>query len=145
MARLTRALLRLAAPMKIDYRKRRRNGINIIPLVDVLIVLIFFFLMTMQFSNLHTLNLKLPEIETAGRDRMDDKLSVAVDSKGSYFINQQSVTESELLAALTVAGSFEPKQSVLVMADERVPLKHVTFLIDQCRQRKLETIRLQAR
>ena len=47
-------------------RKRRKPRIDIVPLVDVLMVLIIFFLVTMQFQNLRALNVKLPEIESAG-------------------------------------------------------------------------------
>jgi len=45
---------------------RRKPKIDIVPLVDVLMVLIIFFLVTMQFQDLRALNVKLPEIKTAG-------------------------------------------------------------------------------
>ena len=48
-------------------RRRRKADINIVPLIDVLTVLIFFFLVSMQFREQLTLNLTLPQVETAGR------------------------------------------------------------------------------
>ncbi len=131
--------------MKAFARKPRRNEINIVPLVDVLIILIFFFLMTMQFRDLNILNLKLPKIETAGRNNPHDHLVVAIDNEGNYFLKNQPVTADELLAAVTLAGTINREQPVLLMADERTPLKNVTFVMDACRQTGLEKIRLQAR
>lgn len=134
-----------ASAIPYQGRKRRGNEINIVPLVDVLIVLIFFFLMTMQFRNLSALNLTLPKIETAGENRLQDHMKVAVDADGAYFLNSQPVTEDELLAAFHLAGSLNSQQSVLLMADERTPLRYVAFIMDVCRREGLEKVRLQAR
>lgn len=131
--------------MNVLVRKKRRSEINIVPLVDVLIILIFFFLMTMQFRNLNILNLQLPKIETAGKNNPGDHLVVAIDHKGSYFLQNKPVTEDELLTAFTLAGTVDRTQPVLLMADERTPLKNVTFVMDACRRKGLDKIRLQAR
>ena len=131
--------------MKVFVRKKRRNEINVIPLVDVLIILIFFFLMTMQFRNLNILNLQLPKIETAGKNDSNDHLVVAIDDEGNYFLKNQPVTENELLSAFALAGTVDRTQPVLLIADERTPLKNVTFVMDACRLKGLEKIRLQAR
>ncbi len=61
----------------IPKRRRRKAEINIVPLVDVLVVLIFFFLVSMQFRNLTLLNLTLPKIETAGKEQPTQSLSRA--------------------------------------------------------------------
>jgi biopolymer transport protein ExbD len=45
---------------------RRKPKIDVVPLIDVLMVLIIFFLVTMQFQELRALNVKLPKIESAG-------------------------------------------------------------------------------
>jgi biopolymer transport protein ExbD len=52
--------------MSLLARRRNKASINIIPLMDVLTILIFFFLVSMQFKEMTTLNLTLPKIESAG-------------------------------------------------------------------------------
>ncbi|HAU59730.1 MAG TPA: biopolymer transporter ExbD, partial [Opitutae bacterium] len=47
-------------------KRTRTPRIDVVPLVDVLMVLIIFFLVTMQFQDLRALNVKLPQIDTAG-------------------------------------------------------------------------------
>ena len=152
--------------MSLLNRKRKRPRIDVVPLVDVLMVLIVFFLITMQFKNIGesasneevsekeeeqakeetlALNIRLPKIETAGSNFMSKEIIVSVDSEGNYFLNNQPVSADRLQAALEKASALPDKPQVLVVADEEVPLKKVTKLIDMCRQNGFDDFRLQSR
>jgi len=126
-------------------RVRRRTEINIVPLIDVLIVLIFFFLMTMQFRNLNVLNITPPKMETAGKSGEVDQLVIGITTEGQFFLDNELVTEDEIVRAFTQAALQEEKPNILVQADEDVPLKHVTFVMDESRKVELGKVRLQAR
>lgn len=131
--------------MSLIKRRRHKAGINIVPLVDVLMVLIFFFLMTMQFRNMDVLNITPPKIETAGENQLTDQILIAVSPEGDFFLNNQLVTEQVLTQALTIAGEQNPDQAILLVSDEETPLKYVTRVMDLCRQNKLNKIRLKSR
>lgn len=124
---------------------RRKPEINIVPLVDVLIVLIFFFLVSMQFRNLTTLNLVLPKIETAGKNKQVEQIEIAVDAEGLFFYSGTQVSKEALKAAVQIQAGLDNEIPVLVMADEETYLKSVTFIMDVCREAGLEKIRLQSR
>ena len=68
-------------------RKRRKPRIDMVPLIDVLMVLIIFFLVTMQFQDLRALNVKLPKIDSAGSNLLQNELVVSIDSEGSLYFN----------------------------------------------------------
>jgi biopolymer transport protein ExbD len=129
----------------VTRRKRLKAQINIIPLVDVLMVLLFFLLVSMQFKDQKALNINLPKIETAGENKIKKELLIGVDKEGTFFLNNQPVTIDELEAALKVASSINSEQSVLLMADEESYLKNVTQLIDLCRKVNLKKFKLQSR
>ena len=129
----------------IPKRRRRKAEINIVPLVDVLVVLIFFFLVSMQFRNLTLLNLTLPKIETAGKEQPTESLQLGVDVEGQYFVNGNPVTEDDLVENIRQVASLRPETPVLIMADENSLLRKVTFLMDTCRKAGLDKVRLQAR
>jgi len=129
----------------IPKRQRRKAEINIVPLVDVLVVLIFFFLVSMQFRNLTLLNLVLPRIETAGREQPTDSLQLGVNVEGQFFLNGYPVSEEELTRKVAELARLNPELPVLIMADENSLLRKVTFLMDTCRKAGLERVRLQSR
>lgn len=126
-------------------RKRRKAEINIVPLIDVLTVLIFFFLMTMQFRHMDVLNITPPKMETAGKSEEMDQFVVSIRENGDLFINNRAVTEEEMVEHFEGLAGQDPKPSVLIFADESTPLRHVTMVMDLARKNKLERIRLQAR
>lgn len=133
--------------MDMHYRKRRNKklSINIIPLVDVLTVLLFFFLVTMQFKPFKVLNLTLPEIKTAGQNRIDDAVLIALDIEGDIYFNGARVSLAQLSDALDQVSAVSVERSVLIMADEAIELKQIIAVMDLCRSRQFEQIRLQSR
>jgi biopolymer transport protein ExbD len=126
-------------------RRRKKPGINILPLLDVLMVILFFFLITMQFRQVRTLNLVLPEIQTAGSNLLSDKIVLSVDAEGSLLYNNTPVTELQLTVSLKSAAEIGQNRKVLLLADEETPLRKVTWIMDQCRSNGLEKIRIQSR
>lgn len=126
-------------------RRRRQPAINIVPLVDVLTVLLFFFLVTMQFKQVSTLNITVPEIETAGENEIREQIVIALSPDGEFYLNDRLVEKPELEAAMELAGELTPDMPVLLIADEEVPLKFVTEVMDVCRSHQLNKIRLQSR
>lgn len=132
----------------IEWRRprRRQREVNIVPLVDVLMVLIFFFIMTMQFREERALNLQLPEIETAGSNVAVGMLRIALDEAGQVYLNEQEVGIAGLRGALeTLAAAGQRERSILLSAHEEAPLRIITAIMDSCRQAGLENIRLQSR
>lgn len=129
--------------MNPKVKIRRRLVINIVPLVDVLIILLFFFLMTLNLPNEKVLNIALPEMDTAGKNQVDQDLVLAINQEGEFFINWQKVSQEELVSSLSSESKINPDRPVLVMADKETPLKMVTFIMDECRKVSLDKIRLQ--
>ena len=131
--------------MSLINRRRRSPSINIVPLVDVLTVLLFFFLVTMQFKQVSALNITAPEIKTAGKNQIDEQIVIAVSPEGTFFLNDREVNATQLENAMKLAGQNTPDLPVLLIADEESPLKHVTTVMDICRSNRLNKIRLQSR
>lgn len=127
--------------------RRRRAEVNIVPLVDVLITLIFFFLVTMQFRDIQTLNVTLPEIETAGKNTLDKYIDITITEDGTFFFNGQVLTRDELPAALNTVARINPDHKdipVVIRADKATMLDNVTHVMDLCRKTGFEDFRLQA-
>ena len=131
--------------MHLVPNRRRQPSINIVPLVDVLTVLLFFFLVTMQFKQVSALNITMPEIKTAGKNEIKERVVVALSPEGEVYLNDQPLELDAFEQAITLIGEATPELPVLLIADENVPLKYVTEVMDICRSNQLNKISLQSR
>ena len=126
-------------------RRQRKLYVNIVPLVDVLTVLLFFFIVTMQFKEIKVLNITMPEIKTAGINQIDEQILIAIDASRGLFYNGISVSNQQLSEALIATSKMKDDLSILIMADEATELKVITEVMDLCRNNQFNKIRLQSR
>lgn len=128
------------------YQKRRkRPELNLVPLIDVLVMLIFFAFVTMQFKSVSTMNLTLPKVETAGKSELKDSLTISITKTGEYFLNEKPAREADLEKLVPQIGSVSKDITVLIRSDENTPLRYITSAMDICRKNGLNKIRLQSK
>lgn len=125
--------------------RRRRVEMNLLPLIDVLVMLIFFAFVTMQFRSVATLNLTLPKIETAGRNEFTSPIIIGLASNGTLLFNGKPASDEEFVQLVDGVARLSADVTVLIKADEDTPVKRVTFAMDTCRKAGLNKIRLQSR
>ena len=132
--------------MSSIYQKRRkRPELNLVPLIDVLVMLIFFAFVTMQFKQATTMNLTLPKVETAGKSELKDSLTISIAKDGTVDFEGQHATMETLDALIRKIGGVTKDITVVIRSDENTPLRFVTQAMDTCRKQGLNKIRLQSR
>ena len=126
-------------------KRRRRPELNLVPLIDVLVMLIFFAFVTMQFKSATTMNLTLPKVETAGKSELKESLTISISKEGAVEVNGRSASMATLQELVRQIGSVSKDITVVIRSDENTPLRFVTEAMDVCRKQGLNKIRLQAR
>jgi biopolymer transport protein ExbD len=127
------------------YQKRRRRPeLNLVPLIDVLVMLIFFAFVTMQFKSAATLNITLPKVETAGRNEFKGNVTISIDKSGALTFNGKSVTDQQLRSLLEEVRNVDKSIPVLIKADVTTQLGKVTDVWDACRKNGMMKISLQS-
>lgn len=128
------------------YQKRRgRPELNLVPLIDVLVMLIFFAFVTMQFRSVTTMNLTLPKVETAGKSELKDSLTISITKTGELAFNGKPARMENIEELVAQVGQVSKDITVLIRSDEDTPLKFITEVMDACRKQGLNKIRLQSR
>lgn len=128
------------------YQKRRkRPEMNLVPLIDVLVMLIFFAFVTMQFKSAATLNITLPKVETAGKNEFKGTVTIAIDNKGQVSFNGKDIPDEALFGLLEQVKNVDRDIPVLIKADETTQLKKLAFVMDSCRKAGLNKFSLQSR
>jgi len=127
------------------YKKRRkRPELNLVPLIDVLVMLIFFSFVTMQFRSASTLNITLPKVETAGKNEFRGSVTISIDKNGAMTYNGKAVADDQLDGLLAQVHNVDKDIPVLIRADVTTQLGKVTFVWDQCRKNGMTKISLQS-
>ena len=115
---------------------REEPDINLIPLIDILIVILIFLFLTTTYSRFAELQINLPE---ASADRAQDRpqmLSVAVDSQGRYAINGAMTpygNAATFAQALTAAAKGAKEPVIAISADAAATHQSVINIMESAR------------
>ena len=134
----------------LQAKRRKRPELNLVPLIDVLVMLIFFAFVTMQFKSAATLNITLPKIATAGKNEFRGTVTISIDKDGTVSFattpaNNRVVSDEQLLDLLRQVKQVDKDIPVLIKADETTQLKKLAFVMDACRKTGLNKFSLQSR
>lgn len=82
--------------MKLPKRPRQEDYINVVPFIDILLVLLIFFMVSSRFTHNAELRLDLPRAEvTAGQQRQSETVELAVHENGTYSINGRPLLDNK--------------------------------------------------
>jgi len=109
--------------------EREIDQINVIPLVDVMLVLLVIVMTTATFITTGHIPVDLAKAKEAG-DRKDVPLVITLSSDGSLFLNDQPVSQDGLKVQLT---SHSRESLVLVRADRITVLERFVNVVDDVR------------
>ncbi|MDG1144410.1 MAG: biopolymer transporter ExbD, partial [Burkholderiales bacterium] len=99
---------------------REEPDINLVPFIDVLIVIVIFLAVTTTYSKYAELKINLPVADANTVDQPIDKLEIAISQTGQYFVNGREVPmESPLLFAETLRQIAGPDSDpvIIISAD----------------------------
>lgn len=117
--------------------RRDEPEINLIPLIDLLLVVIIFLVITTTYARFAELQINLPEAQGETAKETPAQIDVNVDAAGNYRINENAVafTGVEALreALLRVAGG-QKDPVVVISADARATHQSVIYVMDAARR-----------
>jgi len=120
-------------------RRRRRVVINITSLIDVLFLLLIFFVISTTFREQPGMNLELPDAKHAGVERAD-QLVVEVTPDRRIFLGREELPPDSLESRLRAQVPSLAEKKLLLRADENVPHGLVVRIMDAAKGAGLETI-----
>lgn len=118
------------------------TGINVTPLVDIMLVLLVIFMVASSYIVKESIEVSLPKAAT-GEDTVGESLAFQLTEDGKLFLNEQPTTKEGIAAkckevaakakAAKARGETVPEPTALISADKAVPHGRVTALIDLVR------------
>ena len=105
------------------------SGINVTPLVDVVLVLLIILMVSANYIVSRSMKVDLPKTATSDEPAATPS-TVVLQKDGTLYFNDEVIEEGELLKQLKVAAGTSPDLTLVVSADKDVPHGKVVHLLD---------------
>ncbi len=115
------------------------NEINMTPLVDVMLVLLIIFIITIPVMK-HTVNVDLPRATNVPQDTKPQTVRLSVDAKGVYYWNEAQIADEQLPALLKEQAAKNPQPDVHIRGDKEVRYERVAQAMAAAQQAGLKKI-----
>ena len=115
------------------------NEINMTPLVDVMLVLLIIFIITVPVMK-HAINVELPQASNERQIIKPETIQLSVDAQGAYFLNQTAVSEEALVNQLQAEAAKEPQPELHIRGDKAVRYEFVAQAMATAKQAGLRKI-----
>ena len=131
--------------MRFSQPKREEIslGISIAPLIDIVFLLLIFFMVTSHFEIMSNIDIKLPDISQRGSDQLVDSMIVAIDKTGNYYIKKEKMDLKDIYLRLK-EGTEQKKINLILQADRDVKHGHVVRIMDLAKKAGVTSIIISA-
>lgn len=121
--------------MKFRRKARENIDIGLAPLIDVVFILLLFFVVTTTFTRETQLKVDLPEAVsgTPPQEAEKKRLEVVIDAEGNYLLNEKALIKNDLdtlMAALAKESAGDTSLPLIISADGKTPHQAVITAMD---------------
>ena len=100
------------------------NEINMTPLVDVMLVILIIFIITVPVMQ-HSVNVDLPKAQNLPEETKPETVRLTVDADGKYHWNEFAITDEDLVRQLEAEAAKEPQPDLHIRGDQSVRYERV--------------------
>ena len=123
--------------MKFRRQRREEVGINLTPLIDVVFLLLIFFMVSTTFNRETQLSIDLPEAEGSPAPTTDEQIEILINEAGQYRVNGQGLVDSRmrtLQAAIYKISAGDTTIPMIITADAQAAHEDVVRAMDAAGQ-----------
>ncbi len=123
--------------MNLRPKPQEPADINLTPLIDVVFLLLIFFMVSTTFNRDSELSIELPSASAQAQPRQPESIEVAIDAQGRFYVNGRQLlnTQSKTLRqALRTAAGDNESPPVIISADAKTPHQAVVQIMDAARE-----------
>ena len=122
-----------------DDKDEVMNEINMTPLVDVMLVLLIIFIITVPVMK-HAINIDLPRASNIAQEAKPETIRLSVDAAGQYYWNEALLNDADLGPQLSASAVHQPQPELHIRGDKAVRYERVALLMAAAQQAGLKKI-----
>jgi biopolymer transport protein ExbD len=115
------------------------NEINMTPLVDVMLVLLIIFIITVPVMK-HAVQVELPVASSQPQAQKPSVLQLSVDASGTFFLDKEAVDPAQLATTLKAQSNAEPQPELHIQGDKAARYEFVALAMSMAKQAGLRKI-----
>lgn len=131
------------------YRKRKDElTLNLTPLIDVVFLLLIFFMVSTSFTRDTQIALSLPTADGESAEKSNDLIEINIDINGNYFVNGHGLVnnqKSTLVKALNRIVGADKNKPVIISSDAKTSYQNVITAMDAAGQAGYNNLSLATR
>lgn len=116
-------------------------GINVTPLVDIVLVLLIIFMVTTSYIVKAQIEIDLPKA-ASGQSEVKETAALQIDAEGNFFLNGEARTLEQIGAWAKAEKARNPEIRAIIAADKKVEYEKVVDLIDTIKVNGIEKFAL---
>lgn len=123
--------------MNLRPEPKEPVDINLTPLIDVVFLLLIFFMVSTTFNRDSELSIELPAASAEAQQRQPESIEVAIDAQGRFYVNGRQLlnTQSKTVRqALRSAAGDNDSPPIIISADAKTPHQAVVQIMDAARE-----------
>jgi len=123
--------------LKFRVQRREEVSINLTPLIDIVFLLLIFFMVSTTFTRETQLSIDLPEAEGQSRETVEEGIEILVDESGQYRVNGQALVDKRmrtLQAAIYKISAGDTTMPMTITADAQAAHQDVVQAMDAAGQ-----------
>lgn len=129
--------------MGLKRRQRVEPEFSLAAMIDVIFLLLMFFMLTSNFVTTNSLQLQLPS-SSSSSPIASTPLGVSIKKTGQFYLGNSTITKQSLQATLASRVKAENKDpnkvTITIAAEQGVPIEDVVFVLDIANKLKVKTI-----
>ena len=131
----------------MKFRKKRKEmaQVNLTPLIDIVFLLLIFFMVSTSFTKENQLRIDLPQAQAQVVSNEPNSLSLLIEESGTYSINGRVLANSDmstLMQALEIESGGDFSQSLIIVADANATHQSVVSAMDAAGQLGFVNLRI---
>jgi biopolymer transport protein ExbD len=131
--------------MKRRYkRKKDESEINITPMLDIVFIMLIFFIVTTSFVKEISLDVNRPSKTPIKEEKRSEVISIRISKEGQVFVQERMVDVAAIRVNVEANLALKPKASVVVVADREADAGFLVRVIDQSRLAGAKNVSLAA-
>ncbi|HHT9160176.1 MAG: hypothetical protein A2099_02135 [Planctomycetes bacterium GWF2_39_10] len=125
--------------MKFREKRITKSIINLTPMVDMLFLILLFFLVTSSFIEQPNIKLELPSTKYASTSKLEERV-LMISQDGKFFFQNEPVERKDLITVLKNAFLKQDDKTLVLRADKNVPYGVVIDIMDAAKGAGLRRI-----